>query len=328
MSAPTGTEWVKNTLLKLKTFFISKDVLSFMLFFIIASAFWFVHTLDRERENKITLKLNYTGIPEDIEIRDKLINEISVTIQDNGTKLLHYSRNNSIPLNIDLTRVYFPKGKIVISPDQLKSKIEDYFLSSTAVLKIEPDSLVIHYHKLATKDLPIKMDGKLQFEKQYKLSDSIRIEPSKVKVIGPKHILDTMKAVFTENIDLKNISDTTQVECKLIVQKGVKYTFYDVNIGIFVEMFTENKTAIPITVINNPENVQIRLFPVSVNVSYNVGLSNFKKINPNDIKVVFDYNDVANSQKRKNKLRIVNNSPYISNLRVETNEVEFLLEKK
>lgn len=327
MSSSTEIGWVKKKLLKLKAFITSKNVLSFMVFLMLSTAFWFVHTLDRTRENKITLKLNYTGIPEDVKIQNQLTKEITVTIQDEGTKLLQYSRTKSIPLNIDLTRVYFSKGKIIIPPDQLKSKIQDYFLPTTAVLKIQPDSLVIIYQKLDTKDLPIKIGGDLQLKKQYILSDSIQIEPSKVKVFGPKNILDTMKAVYTEDLKLNDLADTVQLQSKLRTIKGINYSFNEVNISIFVEMFTENRIVVPITVINSPENLLIHLFPTSVNATYSVGLSNYKKVNPNDIKVVFDYNDVVNSQKRKNKLRTVNNSPYIFNLRIDPDEVEFLLEK-
>lgn len=320
--------WVKKTLSKLKTSLNIKDVLSFLLFLLLSSAFWFVHTLDRERQNVLSVPIEYTGMPEEIEVTNKLPSKIKVTIRDEGVKLLQYSRRKLDPMNIDLKRVYFSKGKIIITPDQLKSRISKYLLQSTAVLSIEPDSLVIVYRKLSSKDLPIKIGSTLQLAQQHMLSDSIRIEPSKIKVFGPKHVLDTMKAVYTESISQKNISDTMSIQQKLKRVKNVKFTFDDVNIGIFVEMFTENKVDLPITVINNPENLNIRTFPVSVTATYNIGLSNFKKVNVGDIKIVFDYKDVENAQKRKNKLRIINNSPYIYNLRINPEEVEYLLEKK
>lgn len=328
MSDIGKNSWLKIALLKLKTFFISKDVLSFLVFLLIATAFWFVHTLDRERRDKLKVRINYTGIPEDVEIKNAPPKEIYVTIRDEGGKLLEYARRKAMPLNIDLTRVYFSKGKIIISPDQLKTRLSNYFLPTTAVLKIEPDSIVIMYQKLSTKEVPVKLSEKIPLAQQYILTDSVRIEPSKVKVFGPRHILDTLKAVYIEKLDLKNIKDTVQIQSKLVPQKDLRYSFSEVNIGVFVEMFTENKTILPVTLINAPSNMNVRIFPVTVNVSYNVGLTNFKKINPNDLKVVFDYNDVADSQKRKNKLRVINNSPYISNIRVMPDEVEFLLEKK
>lgn len=320
--------WVEKTLSKLKTSLNIKDVLSFLLFLMISTAFWFVHTLDRDRQNVLNIPIEYTGIPEDIQISNKLPREIKVTIRDEGVKLLEYSNKKLTPMSIDLTRVYFSKGKIVVTPDQLKNRISKYLFQSTAVLSIAPDSLVIIYHKLATKDLPIKLGSGLQLAQQYVLSDSLRIEPSRVKVFGPKHILDTMRAVYTEDIDLKEVSDTTLIQRKLKHIKDVKYAFEDVNIGIFLEMFTENKIDIPITIINNPTDVNVRVFPANVIATYNIGLSNYKKVSTGDVKVVFDYKDVEHSQKRKNKLRIINSSPYITNLRINPAEVEFLLEKK
>lgn len=328
MSASNDKDKLKVIFLKLKTILFSKDVLSFLIFLVLSTAFWFVHTLDRERQNTVKLKINYTGIPEDVEIKNKLPKEISVTIRDDGMKLLQYSNSSSIPLNIDLTRVFFSSGEIIITSDQLKSKIANYFLPTTAVLNITPDSLVIKYQKQTVKNLPIKVSGKIQLEKQYMLSDSIQIEPSTVKVFGPKHILDTMKAVYTENLEMKNIADTIQIQSKLKKINEIKYSFNDVNIGLFVEMFTEKKENIQINIINYPQNLQVRTFPTAVNITYNVGLSNYKKLNINDIKVIFDYRNVANTNKRKNRLQVINNSPYVSNLRIEPDEVEFLLEKK
>ena len=64
-----------------------------------------------------------------------------------------------------------------------------------------------------------------------------------------------------------------------------------------------------------------------IDVTYNVGLSNFSKIKSNDIQAVFDYKELKKNQKRKQKLQVINNSPYISNLRFFPEEVEFFLEE-
>ena len=93
-------------------------------------------------------------------------------------------------------------------------------------------------------------------------------------------------------------------------------------------MFTEKKQQIPVTLVNVPEKMNVRVFPVVIDVTYNIGLSNFRKIKSNDIQAVFDYNEVKKNQKRKHKLQVINHSPYISNLRFSPDEVEFLLEVK
>ncbi|MBP1637840.1 MAG: hypothetical protein H6Q18_629 [Bacteroidetes bacterium] len=328
MSRKSGIEAIKNFFLKVKARLISKDALTFLIFLVLSSAFWFVHSLGRERMSTINIPINYTGIPEDVQILNKLPEKITIVIRDEGLRLLEYSKNKAIPMSLDLTRVYFEKGNILISTDQLKGRLSRYVLPTTAVLSIQPDSISIDYQKLTTKQLKIKLNSQVSLATQHIYSDSIRIEPSTVKVFGPKHVIDTMKAVYTDKINITDLSDTILVKSKLKRIKGVRYSFEDVSIGFLVEMFTEKQLQIPVTVINSPEKLNIKVFPARIDVTFNIGLSNFNKIKPNDIQAVFDYNEVKNSPKQKNKLHLINNSPYISNIRFSPDEVEFLLEDK
>lgn len=314
---------------KIKSVLISKDALIFLFFLALSGAFWFVQSLDKQRETTLRIPVDYMGIPEDVELENKLPNRIEIKVRDEGLTLMKYNSRNTVPLALDLERVYFAKGKIVITTDQLKNRISRYVLPSTAVLQIKPDSIIVLYHKLSSVTLPIKLNGEVKPSSQYVLSDSVQIEPSTVKIFGPKNLVDTMKAVYTEKLDLKSLSDTTFVKAKLEKPKqGIKYAFNDVNIGVFVEMFTENKIEVPITIINAPADMNIRVFPPTVNATYNVGLSNFKKVRDNDIKVVFDYYEAKELEKRRYKLQVIEDSHYISNLRISPERVEFLLEEK
>ena len=95
--------------------------------------------------------------------------------------------------------------------------------------------------------------------------------------------------------------------------------------SIFVEMFTEKEMQLPLTIINQPENATIRTFPAFINVRFNVGLSHFKQIKSDDLKAVFDYNEISKGI-NKQKVKIVNQASYISNLRHSPEEVEYLIE--
>jgi len=57
-------------------------------------------------------------------------------------------------------------------------------------------------------------------------------------------------------------------------------------------------------------------------------MSHFNSLNENDLSVNVDYNDIIKSPKSKQKLNIVNNTTYISNVRVEPQEVEYIIEMK
>jgi hypothetical protein len=316
-------------LLRLRKIILSRDMFFFALFLFLASIFWFVQSLDRKREVALKIPVEYIGIPEDIEMEKKLPTQFSVKVRDDGSSLLRYKKKEINPLALDLKRTYYGKGRFVISADQLKNRLTSYMFPSTAILSIDPDSIVVNYYRLSSKTLPIKVHSKISFASQYFLSDDFLVEPATVKVFGPKSLLDTLSAVYTEKIELKNLSDTVVVKAKFDQSiSNLKYAFEDVTITAFVEMFTEGKKQLPITIINCNNHENVRVFPPEVQVAYNVGLSKFSKIKDNDIKIVFDCDESRDLKRRRYKLNVINNSDYISNIRVSPEEVEFLFENK
>jgi len=319
---------LKYYILKLKSFFFSKDVLSFLIFLALSASFWFVNALDKERETSITIPLRYVGIPQNISIINKPPTEISLIVKDEGLRLFSYSKSNLTPLTIDLSRVFYEKGDILITRDQLSGKISRYMRPTTTVLEVRPDSILIQYEKLNVSVLPIELVSNIELTHQYILSDKIQFDPTHITVFGPKRILDTLKTIRTEFVELKNINDTTIFRCKFKPIKSVRFSSKDTKVSVFVEMFTEKKVQIPITFSNCPRNLSIRTFPALVNVTYNVGLSHFNMFKSTDIQVMLDYNELKSGKHSKQKLKIINNTSHISNLRISPEEVEFLLEEK
>jgi hypothetical protein len=314
-------------LLKLKSFFFSKDVLSFLLFFVLASGFWFVNALDKERETEIVVPVNFVGVPQNITITNK-IQSIRIKIKDQGLNLFTYSRNSYSSISFDLGRVFYEKGRINISPDQIRGKIARFLLPSTSILEILPDSLSIQYEKLSTKTLPVEFDAKIELSHQYVLSDDISISPSMITVFGPKSVLDKLKTIKTEFVELKKLSDTTYINTKLRPLKSVNFASDEVKVGLFVEMFTEKNIQLPITIINCPENVVIRTFPAMINVTFNVGMSHFNAINSEDLSAVLDYSEIEHNQSTKQTLKLINTKSFISNVKFEPEEVEYIIEMK
>ncbi|MBV5342742.1 YbbR-like domain-containing protein, partial [bacterium] len=75
-------------------------------------------------------------------------------------------------------------------------------LPTTSVLEINPDSLVLIYERLATKDLPVVLNAKIETAQQYMLSDDVLIEPSTVTVYGPTRLLNKLHEIKTEYIEI------------------------------------------------------------------------------------------------------------------------------
>jgi hypothetical protein len=313
---------------KLRSFFFSKDILSFLLFFAISAGFWFIHSLGKEREKTISVPIHYAGIPLNVALTNSPPTEIYINIKDQGISLFDYSDQLLTPLTIDVSRNFLSKGKILISSYELKNRIVKYLKPTASVLQIRPDSILLQYEKLSEKVVPIQLYSKMELAHQYKFSDNLRIEPNKITVYGPKKILDTLRTVQTECLVLKNLNDTVIRVCKLKPVKFLRFSIPETRVSIFAEQFTEGKAPVPVTVMNCPENLSIRTFPAIVNITYIVGISRFNKFNPSDIQVFIDYNELKSNQTGKYSLKIKNNSSYLSNIRISPSEVEYILEQK
>lgn len=330
MAEKNGISLIKFYIKKLKSFFLSKDILSFLLFLVLSASFWFVNALGKDRETIISIPIRYIGVPQNIAITNLPPTEILLNVKDQGLRLFSYSHQPLTPLAIDLSRVFYQKGEILITSDQLNGKIKRYMhlQPTTSILEVQPDSILVQYEKLSMVILPIEFVSKIELANQYILSDKIQLEPSTVTVFGPKRVLDTLKSIRTELKEYNNLSDTSIFSCKLKPVNNVRFSTKEIKVSIFVELFTEKKIQIPITNINCPKHLSIRTFPAVVNATYSVGLSHFNAFNPNDIKVFIDYNDIKTNKESKQRLKIINNTVHITNLRISPQEVEFILEEK
>jgi hypothetical protein len=330
MAEKSGIKFLKFYLQKLKSFFLSKDILSFLLFFALSATFWFVNALGKERETTVSIPIRYVGVPQNIVITNQPPTSILLKVKDQGIRLFSYSNSSITPLTIDLNRVFYEKGEILFTSDQLSGRISRYMRMqpTTTVLEILPDSILIQYEKLSQRKLPIKLVSNIELTPQYMLSDKIILSPGMVTVFGPKRLIDTLKSINTESFDLQNVNDTNSYRCKLKPIQSVRFSTNEIKLTLFVEQFTEKKVQIPISAINCPNNLFIRTFPAVVNATYIVGLSKFNNQIRNDIEVYLDYKELIMDNLGKQTLKIKNNKSYISNIRISPQEVEFILEKK
>lgn len=320
--------FIKLYFAKLKAFLLSKDVLSFLVFLLLAFAFWFINMLDKERSTELTIPLRYSGMPQQFDITKSNVKSIKIVVKDKGLNLFAYSDKKLQSLTIDLNRNFNQRGKIVFNNDEIRTRLLKYLLPTTSVLEIKPDSLVLIYERLATKELPVVLHAKIETAQQYMLSDDVLIEPSTVKVYGPKRLLNKLHEIKTEYIELLELDKDKQLVAKLIKPEGIRLSAEDVKLSVFAEMFTEKEMLFPVYVINCPSGLIVRTFPAQVKVKFNVGLTHYKKVSVNDVKLIINYNDIIKNISGKHKIQLESKAGYLSNVRIENDEVEYIIERK
>ncbi|MDR2825074.1 MAG: hypothetical protein LBB41_07755 [Prevotellaceae bacterium] len=319
---------LKNFLLKVKAFLLSKNALTFLVFLLISGTTWFLNALDKEQNAVFRLPVRYVGIPQNIIVTDSLPTVLTLYIRDNGRQIFSYSRRNRQPMTIDLTRTFYEKGEIIITADQLRGQIMRYMLPTTTVENIKPDTIAVDYEKLSTGKVTVLPQLNIELAPQYMLCNEPQVEPNVITVFASQSVLDTLQFVYTQPVIQKKLSDSAQILAELQALPNVRFSTNKVNITLNVEMFTEKTLQIPVTIVNSPANVMVKTFPGIVDVTFNVGVSYFNKVNANDIQVAFDFRDIHPSDNGKIALRTKALARHISNIQLNPSGVEFVIENR
>jgi hypothetical protein len=308
---------------KLKTSLFSRDVLSFLGFLVFAFVFWFVNALDKERTAEIRLPVRIAGIAPEINLINQTA-ELRIKVSDKGTKLLTYSGEKAKPLVFNLPHDLAKKGKITFNSADINAQLAKIFKQSTEIIYVQPDTVFVEYEKLNRRVVPVELDADITPAQQYELN-TIRVVPREVAVFGRKNLIDSIRTIKTKHLIINNLKDSVSVKCELAPLANVKLGVSSVQVTLLSEMFTEKKILLPVKVINKPANVKIKTFPANVEVTFNVGMSNFNSITNSDIRVLFDYSTIMKGSATQ-RLKISYSSERISKASVSPEEVEYIIE--
>ena len=144
--------------------------------------------------------------------------------------------------------------------------------------------------------------------------------------------IDSIKEISTMHLKIDDVHENINIELGLIKKNKIKNVILSeskIKVVGEVDKFTEGSFTYPVVIINEPEGFKINPFPQEIEVVYQVGLSNFNKINENSISVVFDFMQYKNDTLIQFLTPIIKQkSDYISSLKINPDQIEFLIEKK
>ena len=306
----------------------SREFLIFLFFVFVSFCFWLLQVLNDDYENDYTMSLRMKRVPDNVVLTSDLPSNLKVTLKDRGTVLVNYSWGHGLaPLDLDFEE-YADKGNHVRIPAMsLVKKISAQLNQSTKLLSIKPDTLEFIYTKGAAKVVPVRMQGTITPERQYYVSDTI-FSPDSVKVYAPKAILDTISGAYTQPLNLEGVSDMVNQGLAFVPVKGVRFIPDSVDMALKVDVFAEKTVDVPVMGINFPHDKVLRTFPSKVKVTFQIGLSRFMEVGPEDFLVVVDYNDLQNEDGDKCTLQLKEMPKGVNHVRVNPKEMEYIIEQK
>lgn len=303
---------------------MKRDVLTFLLFLVLAAIIWYGHAMHSVRNTRVPVLIQYTGKPGSIGLGERLPDTVMIEVRDAGSRLNAY-HHEPLHLTIDLRAyIHGEKGTIHVPSDALRRSISDILQGTSRLIETDPEEIRCSYFTEQEKSVPIASRCELQPAAEYQMVGTPSLSRTRIKLYGQDKALQAIDTLYTEAMTLNELSDTTVTRVALALPPRVRAEVDSIDLTVVTERFTEKKFIVPIQVIGLPDGRRVRLFPPEVEVSVRVGMAHFTEVNPTDVRAVCTY-----SAERSDKLDVElhYSNPFITAAWAYPGVVEFMVEQ-
>lgn len=309
-----------------------KRILLFSVFLLISAAIWLLNALSKNYTSVLDYPLTYSDFPEDKVYIGELPEHLELQVNSHGYALLRYKMfRKPVPISFKVSSFNLSGGmdnpRSYLLTRYLRDQISMQLPSELQLLEVKPDTLYFRFADKMTRRVEIKADFDFSIKKQFTIKDKIQLTPDSVVVTGPDQILDTLRFVYTESLDLGELTRNYSDKVRLKTQPDLSYSVSRVNCDIELERFTELQVSVPIRVLNLPDSINLQTFPSSVTLNCRVGLSQYDRIDNYPFRAVVDYQDIEERVPVLN-VSIQNPPDYLLGYEYYPKTVEYLKSKK
>ena len=302
----------------------------FVLFLLASGLIWFLNTLSETYIANTTFRLDYFNTNENLLLTESYTDKVNVKLQTGGFQFLGFNfKKKSVKL--DLAQVVRSDDKYYLLPVNYRNQIDKQLSNSMVLLEMASDTLFFDFLELTSKEVPVRSDIKLNLAHNYLLDGALKIEPSSIKITGPKEEIDTINTVSTVIFDQTEIIADFSENLELFKSPDLAYTSYsieEVRIQGKVSKFSEKILDVPVQVVNFPSGKQVRTFPDEVSILCKAKIGQLKDINSTDFKVIADYSNISGNSPSSINLTLSKQPKGIFSATLMETKVEFILNQE
>lgn len=305
----------------------NKQFLIFLFFLALSSVFWIFQTLNETYEEDFQVPLELRNVPSNVVITTDLPENLHILLRDKGSQLLAYRYTRQFkPVVVDYNTYSNPSGHVSILGNELQRQIAAQLLPGTQMLGLKPDTIDFYYNFGQFKRVPIRIMGEVRAGRLYSLAKTVYNDDS-VTVYASREQLDTITAAYLQPFNLRNLTDTTHVKSKFIKVKGAKFVPSQIGVTFCIDRLVEKTIQVPVQQVNFPASKQLRTFPATVKVTFQVGMGLYRKITSENFVLVVNYEDLLKNKSNRCHLSLKTIPEGVSHVRISPQDVEYVIEE-
>jgi len=303
---------------------------AFLIAVVFAVIFWSLIKLSKEYRTVISFPIGYVNLPQDKLIQKHPLKAINIQVRGTGFWLIKQRIRKS---KIDLDTRNLQKkenSEYFFLIHNQRASIQNQLSDNYTVEAILQDSVFLNLGLLISKKIPVVANFNLEYKLGYHLLEKLKFSPDSVLVFGPEAQINKLKKIELEKLILKNISKNISKNVaikKSVLFDKIKYTSEKVLVSGDVDRFTEGTLELPFEIINLPDSISVSTFPKKIRAVYQVGLSNFNKINENSFKITCDYLESKLNNLTYLIPKFSSKPDFVTSVKLIPSKVEFLIQK-
>ncbi|MDT8401197.1 MAG: CdaR family protein [Bacteroidales bacterium] len=328
-------EDIKSILSLLKAKLLNRNVGIFSFFLLLSFIFWYINALSKNISGKVDFPVRYINFPENLALVNELPDQLSLELEGPGYSVLRARiSGNKTPLVIDVDNSGLSvknneaELEFFIRSNSLRETFLKQIRSDFEINSVQPDSIDFIFDKIKVKKVKVIPDVKINLQKQFMINGKITANPDSVEISGPATIVDTIRSVKTEFHEFNHVNEKIMRNMELLPLRKVGISHKRAEITIPVEQYTEEVIDLEIRIINMPDTAEVRLFPDMVSVQFNIALSDYNKIQEIPLGAVVDLKNLDVRKVERLDVELLNQPAFISNVRYNPRQVEYIIEKK
>ncbi len=296
----------------------------------ISFLFWLMTNLSKNYVSTVNYRLTYTNLPASKLFQNHPEESIELSISASGFQLLKENLfTKSIQLDLkNVTRK--DTYRYYLLTRQKQKEIQKQLGKNIGLIGATHDSLFFELGFNKIKKIPIVLDIDINYKSGYNIEGTYKMEPDSIQISGPETQVDKLTSIATERFSRNDVYEAIDEEVSLLLPTGfdkIKFAQKQVRISGEVDKFTEDSFSVPFSISGLPDGLQITTYPKKIQVVFQVGVRNYKKISAEDFKVVCDF---ATSQKENVRFlvpKLVEKPEVVSSVKLVPNHVEYLIQK-
>jgi len=308
----------------------SKKLNTYILFFFISLAFWFLTMLSKTHETTFRVPLKYINTPEDLMEVNKPESFVNVRVKASGISIITYHMFNykSLILNYNIANSQpIDNGKNLFWIMNSKRKeIVDVLGTSIEIMNVNPSRVVVPFVKKNKKEVPVLLNLDISLKQAFWLANDVKLLPNSVVLYGSQHLLDSVDNIETDILILNDLDEDQTQEVNIIIPNGLRCKTKSVLVEINIEPFIEEVLINQVEIRNLIKGYSMKLFPRDVSVTVRLPKNKYQLLETNFIKLYVDASEIEEQQILQ--IRYDNLPSGVKIQRIYPNQLEFLLIKE